>query len=228
MFELHVPQPSPRRPVALSPLNMDHHEPGPTQRWLTCMLDEVDYGMLLVTGERHLAHANKAARRDLDAQHPLQLLGQELRARLAQDVAQLHIALHEATHQGRRRLLRLGEGTARCSVAVIPLPEGADGTRPVLLLMGRHQVCETLSVENFARAHGLTIAETQVLKGLASGLLPQNVAQRHGVALSTVRTQIGSIRAKTGAQSIRSLLAQVAQLPPMLSVLHGLPSAWAA
>ena len=228
MFELHTPPAPLRRPVALAAMDVGQHEPGPAPRWLMCMLDEVDYGMLLITGERHLAHANKAARRDLDAAHPLQLLAQELRARLAQDVAPLHTALHEATHQGRRRLLRLGEGAARCSVAVVPLPVGADGTHPVLLLMGRHQVCEELSVENFARAHGLTMAETQVLKGLASGCLPQAVAQRQGVALSTVRTQIGSIRAKTGAQSIRALLAQVAQLPPMVSVLRSAPSAWAA
>lgn len=224
MFELITPTPAPRRPVSLAALDMPLPElPGaPPQRWLLGMLDEVDYGMLLLTGETHLAHANKAARRDLDAQHPLQLLGQEVRARLPQDVAPLRAALADATRTGRRRLLRLGDAATRCSVAVVPLPPGADGVRPVLLLLGRRKVCEELSVENYARAHALTLAETQVLKGLCEGLPPQQIARRQAVALSTVRTQIGSLRAKTGADSIRTLLAQVAQLPPMLSALGGM------
>jgi hypothetical protein len=41
------------------------------------------------------------------------------------------------------------------------------------------------------------------------------------VAVSTVRTQIGSIRAKTGAGSIRELVRQVAVLPPLVGALRG-------
>jgi len=44
------------------------------------------------------------------------------------------------------------------------------------------------------------------------------------VAVSTVRTQIGSIRAKTGAASISELVRQVAVLPPLVGALRG---AWA-
>lgn len=40
-----------------------------------------------------------------------------------------------------------------------------------------------------------------------------------GVALSTVRTHIGTIRAKTGASSVKELLHRVAQLPPMRHAL---------
>ena len=38
--------------------------------------------------------------------------------------------------------------------------------------------------------------------------------------VSTVRTQISSVRAKTGAASIRALVKQVAQLPPMVGALR--------
>ncbi|MEO8311967.1 MAG: helix-turn-helix transcriptional regulator, partial [Caldimonas sp.] len=41
-----------------------------------------------------------------------------------------------------------------------------------------------------------------------------------GVAISTVRSQIGSMRAKTGAESIRALVRQVAVLPPVKGVLR--------
>ncbi|EHR73769.1 DNA-binding protein with HTH domain [Burkholderiales bacterium JOSHI_001] len=191
------------------------------QRCMGHMLDEVDYGMLLLAQDGHLLHANKAARRDLDAQHPLQLLGRELRPRLDADGVALREAVGQAARRGLRRLLKLGDAAQRCSVAVVPLGlGGASGEQAVLLMLGKRSMCEELSVEGFARSHGLTLAETQVLKGLCGGLPPQDIAGRNGVALSTVRTQIGSIRAKTGAGSIRALVQMVAQLPPMVGMLQ--------
>lgn len=197
----------------------------PLQRWMAAMLDEIDYGMLMVGEEAQILHVNKAALRDLSPACPLQMLGRELRARCPQDVAPLRDALDGASRRGLRRLLRLGEGAERCTVAVVPLPlsDGATGTaRPVLLVLGKRQMCEELSAEGFARAHGLTMAETSVLKGLCGGATPKAIAGRQGVRLSTVRTQIGSIRAKTGAESIRALVRQVAVLPPLVSALQGL------
>ena len=40
------------------------------------------------------------------------------------------------------------------------------------------------------------------------------------MALSTVRTQIGRLRLKTGAHSIRELLERMAALPPMMAVVQ--------
>ncbi|MDE2452983.1 MAG: hypothetical protein KGL43_05265, partial [Burkholderiales bacterium] len=52
-------------------------------RWLAAMLDEIDYGMVLVSEDAEIVHANHAARKELDAGHPLQRLGRRLCARLA-------------------------------------------------------------------------------------------------------------------------------------------------
>ena len=41
-----------------------------------------------------------------------------------------------------------------------------------------------------------------------------------GVGIATVRSQIGSIRQKTGAQNIRALVRQVAVLPPLMGALR--------
>lgn len=190
-------------------------------RWLAQMLDEIDYGMLLLTDTPRVLHANRAARADLDAGHPLQLLGSELRARDAGDVARLHDALAGA-QRGLRRFVTLGQGSDRVSVAVVPL--GAlpmDGPRATLLLLGKRTVCEKLTVQMFARCHALTPAETRVLEALCDGMQPRQVAQDNGVGLATVRTQIGAIRAKTGADSIRDLLHRIAVLPPVMGVVRG-------
>ena len=199
-----------------------------TRHWLAATLDEIDYGMLLLTDEVFAIHVNHAARAELDAAHPLQLVDRELRAHRPQDVLPLADALHAAARRGLRKLLTLGEGAQRVSVSVVPLALPDDASGPVTLVMlGKRSVCEVLSVQGFAHSHRLTAAETRVLAALCHGVPPTEIAAQVGVAISTVRTQIGNIRLKTGAQSIRALVRQVAVLPPLMGVLRGVAGAFA-
>jgi DNA-binding CsgD family transcriptional regulator len=190
-------------------------------RLLALIFDEIDYGVLLVSADTGtLLHANHAARAEFDAGYPLQLFGRELQARHAADAAPLHDALAGA-RRGLRRLVTLGAEGQRVGVSVVPLGAlGDTGPQATLLLLGKRQVCERLSVQWFARAHSLTPAETRVLEGLCEGDDPRDVAAKHRVGLATVRTQIGCIRAKTGTDSIRELVRRVAVLPPMMNALR--------
>jgi DNA-binding CsgD family transcriptional regulator len=204
---------------------------GQQQRRMAQMLDTLDHGMLLVSDTIRVCHVNGAAWRDLDDQHPLQLMGAgpddlQLQARFGPDVVPLREALVGAAQRGLRRLLPLGMGSQRVSVAVVPLPALAAADAPcAAVLLGRRQVCEELTVDWFARSHRLSTAETAVMKGLCADFTPQQIAERQGVGLATIRTQIGSIRLKTGACSIRALVRQVALLPPLVSALLGAPRA---
>jgi len=190
-------------------------------RWLALMLDEIDHGMVLLLDGHHVVHANHVAVGELDSEHPLQLLGRELRTRHAADVAPLHEALAAAHLRGLRRLITLGRDPQRVSIAVVPLAGGGgDGHRGTLLVFGKRRSCEELSVQAYARSHGLTQAETAVLQMLCDGAEPQDIARGHGVAISTVRTQISCIRAKTCTASIRELVQRVAMLPPLVSALR--------
>ena len=198
-------------------------------RWLAATLDEIDYGMLLLTDEVRVLHVNHAARAELDADHPLQLLGRELRARRPQDVLPLADALHAAARRGLRKLMTLGDGAHRVSVSVVPLAlHDAESAPVTLVMLGRRRVCGELSVQGFAQSHRLTAAEVRVLAALCRGTPPNQIAVDVGVAISTVRTQIGNIRQKTGAESIRALVHQVAALPPLMGVLRGQPAAGGA
>ncbi len=201
------------------------HPASESSTWMARMLDEIDYGMLLVSADAQVIYLNHAARIELDGSHPLQLLGHTVRAQRPQDVAPLYDAL-AAAQRGLRRLVTLGEGEQRVSVSVVPLPGAplageADAGPLTLLVLGKREVCGTLAVQGFARSISLTPAETRVLEQLCAGVRPTDIAQRQGVAVSTVRTQIGSIRAKTGAGSIRELVRQVAVLPPLVGALRG-------
>lgn len=211
--------------------NRERRSGGQFSQWLTRMLDEIDYGMLLVSADAQVLYVNHAARHELDGNHPLQLLGHSLRAHRSQDMEPLYDAL-AAAQRGLRRLLTLGEGAARVSVSVVPLPSadaepGRDAGagnggfgQTTLLVLGKRQMCAQLSVQGFARSVSLTPTESRVLELLCGGVRPTDIATRQGVAVSTVRTQIGSIRGKTGAASIRELVRQVALLPPLVGALR--------
>ena len=232
MLELCTPEASPRDPAARA-VGQALGYRGPERRGgaalllrlLTLMLDEIDYGLLLIGDGGRVLHANHAARANLNAQHPLYLLGQELRARLAKDTAPLHQALQAAACRGLRRLLTVGEGTQRAGIAIVPLrppsPQDDEAQLPAtLLVLGRREVCGGLSVQGFAREHRLSPSEEQVLGALCEGCCPNEIAERHHVKIATVRTQIANIRAKTGSDSIRDLVQQVAVLPPMVGALR--------
>ncbi len=188
--------------------------------WLAAALDELDYGIVLLFEGMRVVHINDAARVELDEAHPLMLLDRELRPKLARDVAPLHDAVSAAALRGMRRLLTLGKDDQRASVSVIPLEAADAGPRAVLVVLGKRAVCESLSVQGFAKGYGLTGAETRVLIALCNGVPPAQVALQLGVAISTVRSQIGSLRLKTGAESIRALVGQVAVLPPVKGALR--------
>ena len=55
----------------------------------------------------------------------------------------------------------------------------------------------------YARMHGLTGSEAQVLARLAAGDSVKRVAARRGSSEVTVRSQVKTILAKTGRHSIR-------------------------
>ena len=181
-------------------------------------LEELD-SVLLVNAAGRVLHCNLAARRCLDDEHPLLLLNDQLSTRSADDEGTLNDALTGAEHHGRRCLLRLGTGKQRANVVVVPLNRNV-AQSAVLLVLERRALCSELAAQWFALRHKLTPTETEVLKALSTGTRPGSVAERQGVAISTVRTQIQSIRAKSGANSISELLRQLAMLPPLMSALR--------
>lgn len=182
------------------------------------VLEEIDYGMVVVTASGALRYANQLARNELAGTGPLSLLQGQVRGNQPSDHCQLQLALADAV-RGRRRLVSLGHNGSSISVAVLPLPAHEDedeGTEALALLtFGKRQACETLTVDFFARSQGLTGAEARVLQALCNGAKPKEIAAQCDVAISTVRSHICSIRVKTQTANIRQLVDRVAMLPPI-------------
>lgn len=184
----------------------------PGSELLALVLDEIDYPVLVVGADGTLRFGNHLAMHGCGGAGPLQLLQGQVSARHRTDQGALAHALADA-RRGRRSLLSLQDASGRVTVAVVPLRTGTDAH--VLLVLAKRQVCESLSVSFFSKLHALTPAEDTVLQALCKGLRPREIAEHQCVAISTIRTQVSSIRSKTAAGSIRDLVKQVATLPPI-------------
>lgn len=207
--------------TAATPLICTPFTTGPMAGVLVRMLDEIDYGLLLVTASGVLRFANQLALRALGGDGALRLAGGAVFAARDTDQTLLRTALCDAA-RGLRRLLTLNPAGTNTSVAVLPLPAQDSGfdadsaAEPlVMLVLGKQGANQTLTLDFFARTHKLTSAETAVLRALCAGQSPKQVAANLCVAISTIRTQIGSIRLKTQTASLRELADKVAALPPI-------------
>ena len=210
---------------------------------LRLALNQVDYGLVVVDVDTGMVQFANALGRDaledagggrgnIPCDTGLCLVRGRVVPRQGAHANQLQRALVR-TRTGLRGLLSLGLGDQACVVAVLPLsgPQataadhqpaaGATAASPAhaLLVFAKQQLCDDSTMALFARERGLTSAEAQVLAQVCRGLRPSEIANQHGVQISTVRTQLRAIRMKTCSETIRELVQKVSVLPPMARYL---------
>lgn len=184
------------------------------------VFDEIDYGMLIIDAQGHILHANHLARHELAIGRVIMSYGNSLLGSSAEFTSQIQQAM-ESSFRGQRKLLMLTSGDKELSMAFTPLSHPLEADAPsVLVLLSRQSTCDNLAVRMFARSLSLSPSEESVLMGLCSGLQINEIAEHHGVAESTVRSQIKTLREKAGAPSIRRLLHRVNSLPPVVPALR--------
>jgi DNA-binding CsgD family transcriptional regulator len=193
--------------------------PGMDVSVLMRVLDEIDYGVMLVDANGAIRYANQLALREMLGNGPLRLASGQVHAVTSADQHALAAAIADAL-RGRRRLFTADCVNGALPVAVVPMHGGDDPL--ALLVLGRRSAADSLTVDFYARSNGLTSAESTVLKRICVGLKPKEVAREQGVAISTVRSHICSIRTKTQTGSIRELLNRVAVLPPITPVIKAM------
>lgn len=188
---------------------------------LAGVLDQLDTGVMVADARGQLLLMNEAARRELAEGGVLRLgEGSAIEVCGGDGLLPLRRAVGNAALGDRRQLLPLRSGTRLLMVAVQPLRAPALGQPCAVLLLGRRQLCPDLVVEMLGRLHDLTPAERRVLVGLLAGQRVTGLARAHGVAVSTVRTQVAALRAKFGVARIDDLTRLVAEMPPMAGALR--------
>lgn len=225
--------PQPRLPAAngsnVLPMRRrltDHAErsaQAPLQLFLGRMLDEIDYGMILLDAKGCIWHVNHLARAEIGAGQVLHVEDGQLCTRAPGKNADLQQAIRRAG-QGARSMIVLRSSTQpdqpACELALVPMGhplEALGSALPVLAITSRQTLCEPISIQFFAQAHGLTTAEKNVLMALSQGLEVEEIAQKRGISEATVRTQVKQLRVKTQCGSIREILTKLSKLPPVVS-----------
>lgn len=179
-------------------------------------LEEIDYGLMLVSPAGVLQHANHLARHELSRVRFLCVDGAKIAGHGPKQTEEIMRGV-QAAAQGRRQMLTLRNGDATLHVACVPLFQPFEGQPgSVLLMLARQTGTQNLNVGFFSRSHGLTPTEEAVLKALCEGLDVHEIALSHGVTEYTIRAQVRSLRDKTGVNSMRLLVQRVAALPPLV------------
>lgn len=187
---------------------------------LALVMDELAYGVVIANAQGQLLHANHAARSELARCRALIADQDLLRTHLAQDAKSFADALAKAA-DGKRSLISLQAASgAPLSLVLVPLRAESPGVpAQVGLLFARASVCDPLMLCFFARSHALTATEEHVLGILCHGYSAPEVAQQMQIAVSTVRSHVRSLCAKTRSSGVRELVNRLAVLPPVAPAL---------
>lgn len=193
---------------------------------LVALLDELAHGMAIVAFDGRVLHANQVALREIGAARIIALRDRTLQAIEASDGKALHLAMAGAK-LGKRSLITLGKTAAGGALEMTVLPLKPDvGSAPpasAALVFARACLCDPLMLSSFSRKHGLTGAEEQVLGLLCQGCSAPTIASQLKVAVSTVRSHVRSVCAKTNSSGVRALVNRVAVLPPLAPAVWGRP-----
>jgi len=185
-------------------------------------LDEIDHGLLLLDLNGRILHANHPAQRELATQRTLRMgQGGLLCASSGTAQARIRLALHDA-ERDCRSIVELEHPEESLSLAFVPLASGRSGgaVDAVLVMCNRRSGVQPLTLQMYARSRGLTPTEQSVLAQLCAGKAAEEIAERQGICLSTVRTHIKNMRLKTGATSIRDIVHRVTRMPQIVSTLR--------
>jgi DNA-binding CsgD family transcriptional regulator/PAS domain-containing protein len=192
--------------------------------WAAAAWDRASAPMLVVDGHGLVLVANAAARDMIQPSNGIVLRYGRLRAtdpttddRLAQAVRQ---ALpRDGRGQGTSHAIPVPRAMGRPLAAIVaPLPvDGVAnlvGSRPAaLILLSDPDTKPTPRGRHLVEIFGLTPAEARLAIDLASGERVEEISVRRGLKVSTVRSQLSSILAKTGTTGQTALLRLLGGVP---------------
>jgi DNA-binding CsgD family transcriptional regulator len=196
------------------PLHFENSQQSSGLLW--ALLNELAHGVMVATLEGHVTHANEAARTDLLRSGLLESSGNLMRNCTIENSKAMNAGLAQVA-LGKRSLVTLStlESAMTLTVALVPLQGSAGASRQVGLFFARTTLHESKILPLFAKNHGLTATEERVLGILSQGFSTPEIASQMKVAVSTIRTHVRSLCAKTRSCGVRELVNRVAVLPPV-------------
>jgi DNA-binding CsgD family transcriptional regulator len=196
--------------------------PQPLHGWSLTMLDQLSAGLFLLDGEGRLIHANTVGRAMLASRDGLLLNHGRLGA-VERAAADRLDGILRACTTGRRVAgeMRVPRARGHWLLSACPLSHAATMFNGV----GQCRAWAWVSDPGAERPDlqrrlqvifGLTPAEQRIAAAMLTGLTSAEIADRHGVSLATVRSQVQSIFGRLGVRrqsDMIRLVAEVSALP---------------
>ncbi|NJD06360.1 MAG: hypothetical protein FIA97_07655 [Methylococcaceae bacterium] len=186
-------------------------------------VDALNVPMLIVDGQGRLLHWNSGAKQLLDTGHSGLVVksGRISTARVG-DKVKLGKLLADATGKaavGGAMFISSPKDTASWNLFVAPLPGSSplsgDRQIPLVLLLLVNQALPLTPLKLVGRLYGLSPAEVRLAAALMEGISPEAHAESMRVSISTVRTQLRSLFAKTNTRRQGELIALLNRAPPL-------------
>ena len=182
---------------------------------LGLLVVELAHGVMVVNTQGWILHANRAARSALQGGLSLGTTHGGLKLKSVTDPQRLAHALSDAA-SGKRSMIRLQDAGGDFNLAVVPLNRHTAGACDrIALFFSREEACTPSLLASFAHSNRLTRTEEQVLVLLCRCFTAPEIAMQMKVAVSTVRSHVRSLCAKTSTRGVRQLVNLVATLPPL-------------
>ena len=191
------------------------------------LLHALPTAVLVVAGSAQLRFLNHAARVLMKSPHvPLFVERGIVSSSQRETKRALHRLIHAAVTGKSGGALRVRLPTteahrhtpeARHGVCVLVSPLAHSRTSPpeaenlALLLVSSDS--QLLSTATLRALHGFTATEARLAQAIAQGQTTEEYANARGVSLATVRTQLASLRAKTGTRRQVELVALLHKTP---------------
>lgn len=181
-------------------------------------LDALDFGVVMLDPAARVLYANQSVRAMMVDPHAARWLGS-----LPERVAS-HEPLAELVHEcarGQGGGTAFGHENPKLMALALPLEDlngtPAENPQPMacMLVLSRHAQAPRAVSDFVMRIFGLSPAEARLLSPLLRGCAPSEIAQELGVKISTVRSQLSSIFAKTGSMRQQDLIRLIGSVPPV-------------
>ena len=178
-------------------------------------LDMLDHALVIVDETGSVHYRNRLASALLkSAASPLTLAAGTLGARGRELHADLQQAIRHACVERRSSALAVSQGTRTpLRLMVVPMDSAAGAAREAAVWILAPHSPRLPHPRMLGVLFGLSRAEARLALRLLAGLTPQECAREAGVGVATVRSQLHSMFAKTGARRQAELVALLARIP---------------
>ncbi len=173
---------------------------------LESILDALSSGIYLVQRDGRLVFMNKAAESQMKRGLGLQVLNSRVTTHNTSAAQQLSQAINsEYEAQSSPISIALPHENGGMIATVICLDKGnrqnlASNTNPAIfaIFVQNPEIAMPFPGEGFAKLYGLTPAELRITLTMAPGLGPQGAAEILGLSITTVKSHLQNVFAKTG------------------------------